>query len=301
VRHEPVMIEEVTAALVANPCGRYADLTVGEGGHARGILEAAPEGRLMGLDRDAEAVAAARAALAGFGERALVERGDFAGAAERLAERGWRDLDGVLLDLGLRSGALDDPARGFSYRLDGPLDMRFDPSRGETAAELLARIDGETLAGLLAEGTTRADPWRIAAGILSWRERRALARTSDLVACLRARLGRRATPKLLGSVFAALRMAVNLEMEALDRVLETIPAALKPGGVLCVISYQSQEDRRVKRLGRRVGPEPPPGDWRMEPLWKGPRRPAPEEARRNPRARSARLRALRRILVRPPS
>lgn len=297
------MLAEVLAALVAGPGGRYADLTVGLGGHAGAILAAtAPDGCLLGLDRDAEAVAAARTALGCYGDRAHVVQADFADLRLPLEAIGWRELDGALLDLGLRSDALDDPARGFSYRVDGPLDMRFDPSRGETAAELLARIRPDALQALLAAGTTRADPRRIARGLLAWREHRPLERTTDLVACLRATLGRWATPKLLGSVFAALRIAVNQEMEALDRALERIPALLKPGGVLCVISYQSQEDRRVKQLGKRTrdgssGTILP----RLEPLWRGPRRPSLAEGRANPRARSARLRAFRRISVPPPS
>jgi 16S rRNA (cytosine1402-N4)-methyltransferase len=297
------MLAEVLAALVRGPGGRFADLTVGDGGHAGGILEAtAPDGLLLGMDRDERALATAREALARFGERVHLVQGDFADLAGPLAKLGWREIDGVLLDLGLRSSALDDPARGFSYRLDGPLDMRFDPARGETAAELLARIKPAVLAELLAAGTSRADPRRIARAIIDWRERRTLARTCELVACLRAGLGRRATPKLLGSVFAAVRMAVNGELEALDRTLDGIPQLLRQGGVLCVVSYQSQEDRRVKQLGKRThGEGAIDRDWAWEPLWKGPRRPTPAEGRRNPRARSARLRAFRKISAPPRS
>jgi 16S rRNA (cytosine1402-N4)-methyltransferase len=291
------MAAEVVAALTTPLGGRYADLTLGDGGHAHAILEApAPSGCLLGLDRDAQAIAAARANLAAFAGRVHFAQADFTQLRDHLATLDWEALDGVLLDLGLRSSALDDPERGFSFRVEGPLDMRFDPTRGETAAELLARIRPDALVTLLADGTTRADPRRIARGILEWRRRRPLRRTTDLTECLRASLGRRATPKLFASVFATVRMAVNGELEALERVLDEIPLVLKPGGVLCVLAYQSQEDRRVKQLRRRTFHDPASGEEiRLALLWDPPRRATREEARRNSRARSARLRAFRRI------
>jgi len=258
------MLREVIAALLTDRAGRYVDGTVGEGGHARGILEAlGPDGRLLGLDRDPTAIAAAREALASFGDRVQVQQARFSQLAELLPTLGWPEVDGILLDLGLRSNALDDPSRGFSFQADGPLDMRFDP-------------------------TGRA--------ILEARRRGVLQRTGDLVAGLRAALGRRATPKLLSSVFATLRMAVNEELEELDRALATMPALLKTGGVLCVLAYQSQEDRRVKGLSKTPCVAPAMGrPFRMAPLWKGPLRPSAAETARNPRGRSAHLRAFRRL------
>jgi 16S rRNA (cytosine1402-N4)-methyltransferase len=297
------MAAEVIAAMVTGPGGSFVDLTVGDGGHARAILDAsAPGGRLLGLDRDAQAITTARANLAVYGGRVQLAQDNFSQLHEQLAALGWGPVDGALLDLGLRSSALDDPDRGFAFRIDGPLDMRFDQTRGETAAQWLARVAPDTLQTLLAEGTSRADPRRIARGIVEWRRRRELSRTTDLVACLRACLGRWATPKLLASVFATVRMAVNAELEALERVLETIPAVLNPGGVLCVLSYQSQEDRRVKQLGRtRVLDSASATPYRMTPLWERPRQPTREEACRNRRAASARLRALRKTAVLPRS
>jgi 16S rRNA (cytosine1402-N4)-methyltransferase len=296
VTHEPVMAHEVIAALVTEPAGVYVDGTVGEGGHARAILEAlSPAGRLLGLDRDATAIESARAALAGAGERVVLRRERFSRLPEIAGELGWREVDGILLDLGLRSDALDDPARGFSFQADGPLDMRFDPSAGMSAADLLRHTRPEELERRIEEGTTRARPQVIVRAILEARRRHALRTTGDLVACLRAALGRHATPKLLSSVFAALRMAVNDEMEELETALATMPLILKTGGVLCVLSYQSLEDRRVKGVARteyvdRATRRP----FRMTPLWKGPRRATLGEIALNSRARSARLRALRR-------
>ncbi len=303
MRHEPVMAAEITAAMVADSSGSFVDLTVGDGGHARAILDAsAPGGRLLGLDRDAQAITTARANLAVYGGRVQLAQDNFSRLGEHLAALTWGPVDGVLLDLGLRSSALDDPERGFAFRIDGPLDMRFDPTQGETAAQWLARVTPDALQQRLTEGTTRADPRRITRGIVEWRRRHELSRTTDLVACLRACLGRWATPKLLASVFATVRMAVNAELEALERVLETIPTVLNPGGVLCVLSYQSQEDRRVKHLARlRVLDSASATPYRMTPLWERPRRPTREETRRNPRAASARLRALRKTAVPPRS
>jgi 16S rRNA (cytosine1402-N4)-methyltransferase len=297
------MAAEVIAAMVTGAGGSFADLTVGDGGHARAILDAsAPDGRLLGLDRDAQAITTAGADLAGYGGRVHLAQDDFSRLPEQLARIGWGPVDGVLLDLGLRSSALDDPARGFSFRVDGPLDMRFDPTRGETAAQWLARVAPDTLQALLAEGTSRADPRRIARGIVEWRRLRELKRTTDLTACLRACLGRWATPKLLASVFATVRMAVNAELEALERALETIPAVMNGGGVLCVLSYQSQEDRRVKQLARmRVLDSASATPYRMMSLLERPQRPTREETRRNPRAASARLRILRKTAVLPRS
>jgi len=287
---------ETLAALVTDRAGTYIDGTVGDGGHARLILEAtAPAGRLIGFDRDATALATARVRLAPYGERVTLIQDDFAHLAVHWEARGREPFAGVLLDLGLRSSALDDAGRGFSYRAAGPLDMRFDPRRGETAAEFLARVSESELIALLETGTTRASPRRIARGILAWRRSHSLQSTHDLVACLRATCGRRADAKLLGSVFATLRMAVNDELGALDRALAAIPALLRRGGVLCVIAYQSQEDRRVKLLARAELTDPTTGEAiDLEPLWRRPLRPDPQECRRNPRARSARLRALRR-------
>jgi 16S rRNA (cytosine1402-N4)-methyltransferase len=293
------MVAETAAALVAAPNGRYVDGTVGEGGHARALMHLlGPDARLLGLDWDPDAVESARRALAKWGERVRVVQAHFACLGDVLSAERWNRVDGILLDLGLRSTALDDLERGFSFRLDGPLDMRFDRGRGETAADFLARIKVPELERLIAQGTTRASPRRIASAIAAGREARGLRTTGDLVRCLRASLGRRATTKLISSVFATVRMAVNRELDELDRVLVEAPQRLVGEGVLCVIAYQSQEDARVKAVGRSMFRDSATGEtFRMEPRYAKPLRPSDEEVRVNPRARSARLRAF----VRRPS
>lgn len=291
------MLAETIAALVTARDGIYVDGTLGEAGHARAILaELEPGGRLLGFDRDPTALAIAQERLVGEDERVTLLLGNFRDLAELLPREVHGKIDGILLDLGLRSSALDDPARGFAFRSDGPLDMRFNPSIGEPASELLARIDQRELAEIFAAGTTRANPHKLAAAIVTWRSARPLATTGDLVRCIRSSLHRWATPKLLSSLFSALRMKVNGELEDLDHALVNLPGLLKTGGVLCVLAYQSQEDRRVKNMRRAVLQDPKSGDsFRLEQLTKKPLMPTREEARQNRRARSARLRALRRM------
>ena len=290
------MVNEVIGALVGDGRERFVDGTVGVGGHAWALLHAAgPSARLLGLDRDPQALERARERLASLADRVQLMQGDFADLDELAPRAGWDRVDGILLDLGLRSSALDDPERGFAFGRPGPLDMRFDPARGEPASALLARIRPDELLRLLEEGTTRAAPRAIARAILDCRRRSRIARTEELVACLRAGLGARATPKLLASVFSTLRMAVNDELGSLEQALARLPHVLNPGGVLCVIAYQSQEDRRAKNL-RRVSFVDPSSrvPFRMAPLWPKPLRPSLAEVHANRRARSARLRAFRR-------
>jgi 16S rRNA (cytosine1402-N4)-methyltransferase len=180
--------------------------------------------------------------------------------------------------------------------------MRFDVTRGETASELLSRIDQAELARILAEGTSRANPRRLARAILDWRDRHGMRTTRDLTRCLQRSLGRQAGPKLLASVYAALRMATNAEIEELEEALRTMPTLLETGGVLCVISYQSQEDVRVKALSRATLQDPRSGAaFRMEPRFAKPQRPSDEEVQANPRARSALLRVLQRVPVNTPT
>ncbi len=290
------MAAEVVDLLVTNPAGVYVDGTLGEAGHASLILDRLDSaGRLLGVDRDPQALRAAALKLGSRADRVQFIHGNFRDLAVLLPADVRGRVSGVLLDLGLRSTALDDPERGFSFQADGPLDMRFDPTVGEPAAELLARLSQAELARLFAEGTTRADPRRLAAAVVAWRRDRALATTGDLVRCMRSAAGRWATPKLLASVFSAVRMEVNRELEDLDEALRTLPGLLETGGVLCVLSYQSQEDRRVKSLRRAALRDPVTATpFCMVSLTRRPLRPTSAEARRNRRARSARLRAYRR-------
>jgi len=290
------MVSEVVTSMVTDPDGLYVDGTVGEGGHAGRLLEVlGPEGRVIGIDRDPEALAVAGKTLAGWGARVRLLPGNFRELPNLVGDHAG-EISGILLDLGLRSSALDDPARGFAFQSDGPLDMRFNPAVGESASQLLRRIREAELVRILEGGTTRAHPRRLARAMLTWRRRQPLQTTGDLTRCLRESLGRRATPKLLSSVFSALRMEVNAELEDLDRAMCELPGLLRTGGVLCVIAYQSQEDRRVKALRRATPTDPRSGGpIRMEPLQRKPLRPTDSECRRNRRARSARLRAYRRV------
>jgi 16S rRNA (cytosine1402-N4)-methyltransferase len=290
------MAAEVLDFLVTDPGGQYVDGTLGEAGHASLILDRlSAAGFLFGVDRDPQALRSAAAKIGSRAERAKLIQGNFCDLGQLLPAEVHGRLSGVLLDLGLRSSALDDSERGFSFQADGPLDMRFDPSAGESAAELLARLPLGDLTRLFAEGTTRADPRRLARAVVAWRERRELATTGELVQCLRSALGRWATPKLLASVFSAVRMEVNHELQDLDQALRIVPTLLETGGVLCVLAYQSQEDRRVKALRRASFTDPTTAEpFVMASLTRRPLGPSCEEARRNRRARSAHLRAFRR-------
>lgn len=299
--HEPVMVGRVLHHLAPRPGGRYLDATFGRGGHSRAILEAAAaradhapaHAALLALDRDPAAEpAAAEVAAEHPGFRFL--RRDFADldAALDEADPGTPGLDGILLDLGVSSPQLDapdpgTPGRGFSFLRDEPLDMRFDPGGGdETAAELLDRLEEPEIADLLfaaGERRSRAIARKIAA-------RRPLRTTGDLRAAVIAAVGpKRTRLDPATRTFLAVRRAVNREAEALDRALAEAPALLAPGGALVVLSYHSDEDRPVKHRFRELAAA---GGFTVE--TRRPERPDEEEGARNRRARSARLRALRR-------
>lgn len=302
--HEPVMVGRVLHHLAPRPGGRYLDATFGRGGHSRAILEAAagrtddPPAALLALDRDPAAEAAAAEIAAGHSGFRFLRR-DFADLDAALGEAaaGAPDrpgLDGILFDLGVSSPQLDAPApgdpnpgRGFSFLRDEPLDMRFDPGGGdETAAELLDRLEEPEIADLLfaaGERRSRAIARKIAA-------RRPLRTTGDLRAAVIAAVGpKRSRLDPATRTFLAVRRAVNREAEALDKALAEAPALLAPGGALVVLSYHSDEDRPVKRRFRELAAA---GGFTVE--TRRPERPDEDEAARNRRARSARLRTLRR-------
>jgi 16S rRNA (cytosine1402-N4)-methyltransferase len=302
--HVPVLREAVLAALAPRPGAVVVDATVGLGGHAEAILEQlAPSGRLIGLDRDAELLAVAAARLARFGSSARLVHSPFSRLRQVLDAEGIEQVDGVLLDLGVASPHLDDAARGFSFRAraaDAPLDMRLDRSRGETAAEWLARASEEELVDALRAGDVPAAR-RVAAALLARRPLATCGQLADAVAPL-ALPRRRHHPATL--VFQALRMVVNDEAAELDAALEQAVDALAPGGRIAVLSYHSGEDRRVKQFFVReargcICPPSLPrcGCGRLPRLkrvaWG--ERAADEEVRANPRARSARLRAGERL------
>lgn len=246
MEHLPVMAAEVVEFLVTRTDGGYVDCTVGAGGHARGILNNAPAGRLLGLDLDADAIEKARETLTAFGERATLVQGNFSGLAAIAAQHGYREADGVLFDLGFSSMQLDDPARGFSYKSTGPIDMRLDPGSGPTAERLLSRITERDLARLILEFGEERRAHPIARSIIEARERGALRTTSDLATAVEATKPARRN-KTLSRVFQALRIAVNHELDNLSSALTQAVELLRPGGRLVVISYHSLEDRMVKR------------------------------------------------------
>jgi 16S rRNA (cytosine1402-N4)-methyltransferase len=286
--HTSVLLDETLELLAVRPGGLWVDGTVGLGGHAAALLRAtSPDGRLVGLDRDTETLERARAVIRPFGDRARLEAGDFREIPERLGDD---RADGVLLDLGISSAQLDDPERGFSFQGDGPLDMRMDRTRGETAADVVNTLREKELADLIyLHGEERASR-RIARAIVRARERSAIRTTGEL-----ADIVRRAAPRgarrgfhPATRTFQALRIHVNRELEGLGESLERIAGVLAPGGRLAVIAFHSLEDRAVKTTFRDLSRE----GYRR--LTKKPVRPSESETRTNPRARSARLRVLAR-------
>jgi 16S rRNA (cytosine1402-N4)-methyltransferase len=276
--HVPVMLPEVLAAFRPLGGGIFVDATVGGGGHSRALLEALPTLRLFGFDRDPVAVRAATEVVAPFHE-----------VEERLAAHGVTRVDGVLADLGVSSEQLTDASRGMSFRGSGPLDMRMDTTRGETARELIERVSQDELADLIYELADERASRRIARCI---KQALAADRLNDTLDLRRA-VVRAVGPKRFGSIdpatrtFQALRMAVNDEVGQLKALLAFAKRALRPGGVLTIISFHSLEDRAVKReLTKDAG-------W--QPLTKKPLMPDDDEVHQNPSARSAKLRSARRL------
>ncbi len=304
--HVPVMLQETVDCLAVRPGGAYLDATLGEGGHAAEILKrAAPGGRLLGIDRDPAAVecAAARLQAAAPG-RAVCVHGNHADLGTLADAAGFDSLDGVVIDTGVSSGQLDTAERGFSFQHDGALDMRMDPTRGETAAVLLARLDAVELAELFRTLGEEPQALRAAKAIVRERERAPIATTLRLAEivgrALGGRGGRGRHPAT--RVFQALRMAVNGELDALPAALEAAMARLRPDGRLAVITFESLSDRLVKRcfaehVGRDVALQQGGSRWegrqpRMAWVVRKALRPGADEVVRNPRARSARLRAV---------
>jgi len=284
--HETVLRDEVVRVLAPKAGGVYADCTLGGGGHAEAILAAA-DCRVIGVDRDDVAIAATKERLARFGERIEIRRGRFGDAATLLPS----GLDGVCADLGVSSPQLDDPARGMSFRREAsaaPLDMRMDRSSGQTAQELIASLSEEELANLIYElGEDRASR-RIARSIKRAETEGVLATTGDLRHAIYQAVGgdKRTGIDPATRTFQALRIAVNEELKELDSLLAALPALLGPNGVAAIISFHSLEDRRVKHAFSDAEV------W--APLQKKPIEATGEEIARNPRARSAKLRAARR-------
>ena len=309
--HQPALLEETLHWLDARPGRLVVDGTLGDGGHAEAILErTAPGGRLVGLDRDADSLRIAGERLARFGARVSLAHASFRDLAAVLAAAGAPRVDGVLLDLGVSSRQLDEPARGFRFGVATaqatPLDMRMDPSRGESASDLLARASEEELAGWFREYGELPGAGRLAREIVRRRAELPLRTTADLLEAIRAARiggGRKHNPATLA--FQALRIAVNDELGALETGLGAAIDALRPGGRLCVIAYHSLEDRIAKqRFAREERPCVCPPSAPVCTCGKRARlvratrkavRPSDLEVRNNPRARSARLRAAEKL------
>jgi 16S rRNA (cytosine1402-N4)-methyltransferase len=293
--HEPVLLQEALQYLAPRPQGRYCDATIGYGGHARAILEASqPDGRLVGIDRDPDALTAAGEALRPFGDRVTLVHAPFSELRAVLERAGVLPLDGCLVDLGVSSPQLDRAERGFSFRNAGPLDMRMDPTRGETAAEYLRRATAEELEAVLRDFGEERYARRIAGSIVEARRREPLDSTDALAALVARSVPRHERHKNPATrTFQALRIAVNRELEELQRFLADAPGCLAPGGRLVVIAFHSLEDRMVKQRLRALaaGSAEP----RLRLLTKHVVPPGDEEQARNPRARSARLRAAERL------
>ena len=307
--HLPVLVEEVVMMLAPAPGSLQIDATLGGGGHTERILEAtSPDGRLLGLDADAAAIARVRDRLARFGSRLVLRQANFRELVAVAPEAGFPAVDGLLFDLGLSSFQLADVERGFGIRTGGPLDMRFDASRGVPAAELLATLGAAELTALFRSYGEEPQAGRIARAIVEARRTTAMATAEDLAALVgRVAPGgppgrRRIHPAT--RVFQALRIAVNAELEALETALAASLDLLRPGGRLVVLSYHSLEDRIVKRFmeAERKGCICPPAVPicvcgrlpRLRLLGKS-ITPSEAELRLNPRARSARLRAAERM------
>ncbi len=284
--HETVLRDEVVRALSPREGAVYADVTLGGGGHAEAILEAAPC-RVIGVDRDDVAIAAAGARLARFGDRIEIRRGRFGDAATLLPS----GLDGLVADLGVSSPQLDDAARGMSFRREAsaaPLDLRMDRASGRTARELIASLDEAALADLIFELGEEHKSRRIARSIKRAEAEARLETTGDLRHAIYQAVGgeKRSGTDPATRTFQAIRIAVNDELGELDRLLAALPTLLAPNGIAAIISFHSLEDRRVKRAFAESE------TW--APLARKPIEAGEDELVRNPRARSAKLRVARR-------
>lgn len=304
--HVPVLLAETLDLLVADPAGTYIDGTLGRGGHAEAILKRlSPAGRLIGLDRDEEALARTEGVLRPYERQVQRLHGNFADMKGLCATIGVTEADGVLLDLGVSSPQLDVAERGFSFAKDGPLDMRMDRSQPRTAADLVNGEDEQSLAGLIDRLGEEHAARRIARAIVRERRIRPITRTLELAELVgRAKGGRRGAVHPATKTFQALRMAVNEELESLEAGLDAGLSMLREGGRMAVITFHSLEDRMVKEFFRRH-------TVRRESLQQGgereiyekpavrlltrkPLTASKEELKSNPRARSAKLRAVER-------
>jgi 16S rRNA (cytosine1402-N4)-methyltransferase len=302
--HKPVLYQEIIHALQPRSGGRYVDGTLGAGGHARGILEAcAPDGQLLGLDVDSQALALARETLAPYEGRIHLAQASHISLSEQLASLSWDAIDGIVLDLGASSMQFDNPERGFSFMQDGPLDMRFGINATMSAEEIVNTFEQKELADIIFKYGEDRDARKIARAIV---QARPLHTTGQLVAAIEKaspRRGDRVHPAT--QTFQALRIAVNDELAAVEKTLPQAVAALRSGGRCAVISFHSLEDRIVKEYFREQSKDliNPPYERIYEVerkavvklVNKKPILPTEEEIKDNPRARSAKLRVVEKL------
>ncbi len=286
--HEPVMVAEVLEHLAPSRGGVFVDCTVGLGGHARALLEAGAS-RLIGIDRDPAALAEARSVLGEFGGRVELVHSDYRRVNEVLDARGVTTVDGVLADLGVSSMQLDSPGRGFSFRQDDPLDMRMDTTTGPTAADSLRDVDERTLADVIYEFGEERHSRRIARAIVAARARAPIETTGQLADVVRRAVPRKGYSRIdpATRTFQAIRIWVNRELDGLDTFLGDVARRLAGDGRMVVIAFHSLEDRIVKHTLRALQDE----GIGLRIRTKRPMVPSDAEVERNPRARSAKLRA----------
>jgi len=308
-QHIPVMLGPVIELLGCKPGGVYVDGTIGGGGYAECLLDkSSPDGVVIGLDWDLEAIERARERLGGYGERLILEKSDFADIRAVLARHGIRQADGIAVDLGVSSFQIEEPRRGFSFMKEGPLDMRMNPDFTQTAADLVNTLPEKDLADLIYRYGEDRQSRRIARAVAAARKKARIDSTLEL-----AELIRKAVPGTKDSfrihpatrTFQALRIAVNREIDSLERFLPEAFGVLRDGGRLCVVAFHSLEDRVVKeafrnwarscRCPRERAACECEGRPLVRPLTKKALRPSPDEIERNPRARSARLRAVEKL------
>lgn len=306
--HRPVLYQEIINALQPRRGGLYVDGTLGAGGHAWGFLDASrPDGCLLGLDLDPQALELAHRRLAEFGERAVIRQASYTTLQDQLAQLKWPPVDGILIDLGVSSMQLDTPERGFSFQHDAPLDMRFGPHIPSTAADLVNRLTVDELADLLFRYGEEPHARQIARAIVTSRPFHTTRQLAEVIQRVirRPHSGREAHLHPATRTFQALRIAVNQELANVELFLPQAVATLAPGGRLAVISFHSLEDRIVKTCFRRESQDclcPP-----RQPVCtcghravvteinRRPIQPGEEEIRLNPRARSARLRIVEKL------
>jgi 16S rRNA (cytosine1402-N4)-methyltransferase len=304
MNHLPVLYNEIIHAMQPHRGGLYVDGTIGAGGHAHGILSASsPDGKLLGMDLDPQALHLAHERLAEFGERVQLVQASYATLGEQVKSAGWQKVDGVLLDLGLSSMQLDTQTRGFSFQAEAPLDMRFDPTGKTTAADLVNHLDEAELADLLFRYGEERRSRQVARAIVTARPITTTTQLAKVVAGVAGSGKRRIHPAT--RTFQALRIAVNGELDALEAVLPQTIEVLRPEGRLAIIAFHSLEDRMVKQFMRKESKDCicPPNQpvctcghkATLREITGKPIRPQEDEVQQNPRSRSAKLRVAERI------